>query len=392
MTIFKNPLFLVPALMLLSACGGGGGCVPSDGRPLDTTTDTSENCANTGAPANIAITYPSVSAIEHLTDAGGLKTGVYSLSGSVVVTDKNGNAVADDTIVQLDVIDSIMAQGTIGAGDSITASSFTDTNPTITDDAGIGAADFTTAHVSEGGSSFFIDSQSMVMIIDAADRQDQARFVSSTIANSITVTSPYNSTYPNTSYPSGSTDYIVGRTTVGMKIVGIDPDTGDKTEGVGKTKNGIASFRLEYPANDDTMSIGCGTVPANDIRFPTLNTRDTWVRATAGSDAITIVNDDACFAHILPETFIPSAIVIPSGDSFTLRFVDAEGVSIPFATIPALGVDVFAGGGVLAGGTDCVTDRYGYCNVTVTGDQTDTITYYTPDAGGTPAVFTIPTL
>lgn len=391
MSTLKHSLILVPTMVLLSACGGGGDCAPSDGRPLDTTTDTTATCANRGTPANIAITYPAVSAIEHLEDASGFKTGIYSLAGSVVVTDRNGNAVADDTIVQLDVIDTIIAAGTIGAGDSITATSLTDTNPTIIDDAGIGAADFTTANVKEGGSNFFIDNQSMVLIYDAADRQDQARFVSSTIANTITVNSTYNSTYPNASYPSGSTDYIIGRTTVGMKIVGIDSETGDKTEGVAKTKNGIASFRLEYPANADTMSVGCGAIPASDIRFPTLNTRDTWVRATAGSDAITIVNDDGCFYHILPETFVPSTAAILSGNTVTLQLLDAEGVSIPFETIPAIAVEVFAGGVVVATGTDCVTNRYGFCTVTVTGDETDTITYPTPEASGTAAVITIPT-
>lgn len=390
MPIFKQLLFIASTLLLLSACGGGSdGCSSSDGRPLDTTTDATENCANTSAPANIAITYPNVAAIEHLLDSEGKATGVYSLAGSVIVTDRNGNAVADDTLIQLDVIDSILAQGTIGAGDSITATSFTDSNSTLSNDSGIGVADFTLAHVRKDGASLFIDNQSMVMITNAADRQDQARFVDSIIGNTITVTSPYNSTYPNTIYPSGTTTYIVGKTTVGMKILGIDNETGLKTEGFAKTKNGIASFRLEYPANEGTISVGCVGVPAIDTRFPTFNTRDTWVRATAGSDEITVVNDDGCFEHILPESFAPNDISAQTGATFALKLQDAEGVGIPFITVAPFTSEVLDPSVIAATGSLCVTNGVGVCIVTVTGDETDTITYETPGVDGTNAEIVI---
>lgn len=379
MSILKQSLILVPAFMLLSACGGGGGCAPSDGRPLDTTTDTSANCANTTTPSSIALTYPRVSTITHLTDKAGTKTGIYSYAGSVTVTDRSGNAVADDTIVQLDVIDTIIAQGTIGAGDSVTGSILTDTNSTFSDDFTIGAADFSTANVNVSGASIGIDNQSLVLITNGADKRDQKRTVSSVTGNTVTTTSGYTGTYPNSSYVSGTSTYVVGKTTVGMDILGIDPDTGDKLVGYSKTKDGKASFRIEYPANDNTIGIGCYAADV-DTRFTTLNSRNVWVTAQINAD-LTIVDNQACFSHILPDAFSPAAKTVPSGSDVDLRLADAENVSLPFYTVePSLSG--------AATGDDCITVIGGGCTVNVTGNSGDTITYAAP-GGGTSAVITI---
>ena len=268
MSISKKSLFLIPALMLLSACGGGSdGCTPSDGRPLDNTTSTTDTCGNTGAPANIAISYPNVSTISHLTDAVGTSTGFYSYAGTVTVTDRNGNAVADGTIVQLDVIDTILASGTL---DSASASTITDAGATLSSGFGV-AGDLEGANVKVGPSAIVIDSQSLVLVTNGADKQDLSRQVSSVTGNTITVTSPYISTYPNATY--AASQYVVGKTTVGMDILGIDPDNSStKLVGYTKTLNGKASFRIEYPANDETLRIGCndadlGPISAIDTRY-----------------------------------------------------------------------------------------------------------------------------
>ena len=383
----KSLFILAPAFLLLSACGGTEGCAPDGGRPLADPTQNQDTCAQTGTTANIAITYPAAGSIEQLLDTSGFPTGVYSFSGSVVVTDKNGNSVPDGTLVQLDVIDSVLAQGTIAAGDSITGTTFTDSNPTITDDLGIGAADFTTAHVNEKGASYFIDSESLVILTSAADRQDQVRLVSAKTANTITVSSAYNSTYPNTTYPSGLTNYIVGRTTLGMKVVGYDPETGETTDSFTRTKAGIGSFRIEYPANANTIRVGCGdgvtttAIPSIDTRYPTLNTRDVWVRATAAdNDAITVADDTACFYHILPQGFTTIAAKQGAGNTYThtIRLTDANNVGLPFYVIPPA-----VSGGVVTIADTCITTLDGWCTVDVNGAVGAKITYQPPANAGT---------
>ena len=209
--------------------------------------------------------------------------------------------------------------------------------------------------------------------------------------NTVTVTSGYIGTYPNATYVTGTTTYVVGKTTVGMNIFGVDPDTGEQLIAHSITKGGKASFRLEYPANINTIDIGCRN-PAviTDTRFVTPNSRQVWVTAQVdGNAALTKVDGGACFSHILPEAFTSNTPTASSGDTVTLTLNDAESVGLPFYTVEGKGNNVVDPGAIAAAGSDCITVAGGTCTVTVTGDVTDTITYNTPSPGGTAVVITI---
>lgn len=397
MPTLKRSHILIPALMLLSACGGGsGGCAPSDGRSLDTSTSTVDTCSNTGAPASIAIAYPKTSTISHLTDITGTNTAIYSYAGTVFVSDKAGNAVADGTLVRLDVIDTVLATGTInsGIGDGISASTFLDTDPTLSGGI-VAAGDISAANVDVDGAAIGLidtatDIKSLVIITTGADKRDQVREVSSVTGNTITVTSQYNDTYPNTTYLTNTSSYVAGKTTIGMDILGIDPDDASaRLVGYSKTVNGKATFRMEYPATGRTLRVGCndsvlGPIPAIDTRYTALNSRDVWVVAQVdGYPSLTVVDDQACFFHILPETFSANTTAVNTASTVTLTLTDSENVTLPFYTV--LAVPSAAG----ATGTTCLTNSVGKCDVTVTGASADTLTYNTPNAGGTAVTITI---
>ena len=288
MSILKQSLIFIPAFMLLSACGGGDGCAPSDGRPLDTSTDTSASCAETRGANTIVIAYPVSDAIEQLPGAG---AAIYSLKGTAIVTDQNGNAVADDTVVQLDVFDSLIARGIIGAGDSIAGSLITDLNP-LQGDRVTAAIDLNTVSVERGGDSFRNIKVGDLVILRNAASSDQIRYVVSTTANSITVNLPYVNSYPSAIYPAA--EYLVGQALVGTSILGID-ETGKKTAGVSLTEGGLANFRLEYPGDSAHLHYGlvdyyalnplAPAVPITDPRtqYAPDGSTEVWVVANVGA-------------------------------------------------------------------------------------------------------------
>lgn len=367
MSILKQSLILIPVFMLLSACGGGDGCAPSDGRPLDTTTDTSANCANTRAAHALSISYPNIDAINQL-DGGG--AGIYSYKGSILVTDQNGNAVADDTIVQLDVFDTLIVRGTIAAGDTISGS-------IITDNAGIVQGDDTTAttintavvtrnlDISRG-----VQVGDLVLLINAAT-SDRIRYVASTTANSITVNTPYNNTYPSALYPAAQ--YLVGQALIPASVLGTDPDDETlKTRGVSKTRNGVAAFRLEYPNN--RLGYGNTFSYTGDTRELPFGSASVWVVANVGGSVATA--SPISFPGIAPGQILISPGVIPGSQNVTITVLDANNGIMAFTAVGA-------GSGPGGSGPGCVTDEDGQCDsfVTVSGTA-GTITYSIGTATG----------
>lgn len=359
MSTLKYSHILIPALMLLSACGGGGdSCTASDGRPLDTTTDTSANCANTRAPSALSISYASVDAIEQLPDGG---AGIYSLKGSILVTDQNGNAVADNTFVQLDVFDSLIARGTIVAGDTISGSLITDTTSPFQGDNAT-AAILSTVTVTRNSANITINAGDLVILNNAAT-SDRIRYVVSTTANSITVDAPYNNTYPSTLYPGA--EYLVGQALIPASVLGTDPDDESlKTAGVSKTRDGVAAFRLEYPNN--RLGYGNSNSYAGDTRELPFGSAQVWVVANAGGSVATA--NQTSFPGIAGGTmsFAPSTITA-NGD-VAVTIVDANNNALAYVTIPA-------GAGTGGTGTSCVTNASGTCTSTVTVGVDGAITY-----------------
>lgn len=360
MNIFKQPLFIASTLMLLSACGGGGGdCAPSDGRPLDTSTDTSANCADTRTANTLAIAIGGDGSIEQL---DGDSAAVYSRFGSAFVTDQNGDPVPDGTYVQLDVFDTLFARGIIAAGDTISGSLLTD-NALIFQGNGTTPTTLTTAVVDRGNDpSLTIKAGDLVLLRNAA-KSDRIRYVVSTTANSITVDAPYVNTYPSALYPNA--DYLVGRALVGTKIHGFDNDSGDKTLGLGQTLNGLANFRFEYP--NSILGYGVNAV-ANDVRFSPLGSTEVWLVANVGG----IVGDieRVVFAGIAPLSITVDPPVIDASQNVEVTLIDTNSNTIPFTPISAAADDP-----ANVSATGCTTDAFGDCTSAVNRVASGTITY-----------------
>ena len=355
MPTLKLSHIFIPALMLLSACGGGdGGCAPSDGRPLDSTTDTSANCADTRAANTINIVYGGDGSITQLT---GDSAGLYSRFGSTIVTDQNANAVPDNTLVQLDAFDTLIARGTIAAGDTISGSTLTD-NAGILQGDGLTATTFTTSVVVRGSSNQVIEAGDLVILRNAAT-SDQIRYVVSTTGNTITVDAPYNNTYPNALYPDAK--YLVGRALVGAKVHGFD-ENGVKTLGLGRTDNGIANFRLEYP--NEILNYGAS---ATDARFDPPGSAEVWVIANVGGRVATAAQ--AVFVGIAPVAISLSQPSIGASGTVTVTLEDANGNSLPFIPVTASSTNA------ATLGTSCTTDEDGECPSVIVYGGADTITY-----------------
>lgn len=363
MSTIKYSHILIPALMLLSACGGGGdGCTASDGRDLDETTDTSATCANTRAASSVVIAFGGDGSITQLT---GNSAGLYSRFGSALVRDQNSNSVADGTLVQLDVFDTLIARGTIAAGDTISGSTLTD-NAGILQGDGLTATTLNTAVVTRNADpSVGIRSGDLVILSNAAS-SDRIRYVVSTTANSITVNAPYNNTYPSLLYPGAQ--YLIGTSEVGAKIHGFD-ENGVITRGLGRTINGTANFRLEYP--NSILNYGAS---ATDSRFPPNGSTEVWVVADVGGSVATAAF--ITFVGIAPATLSISPTQISASGDVTLTYVDANGNALPFVTISA-------GAGVGGTGTSCTTNANGSCTSTVTRVAAGTIIYSAGTATGT---------
>ena len=333
---------LLPVLVLLlglSGCGGSGS-TEADSETDDTanTGTTSGTGATVGTAHTIAITWPNTNAIE---DLGG---GVYRRLVSAIVTDKDGNAVPDGTLVSLNVIDSILASGMITttvAGDSIAGSVLTDMGGGSSF-FGYGVG-FDSAHIYRNAAIRYITSGDQVLLINA-DEEDKARVASSAALtnNTITTTEAYIGTYPNATYETDGfpASYVVGASLLGIEVSSAAAEdsegTGSKrATGVASTEEGIATFHITYPANVDTILSGCPGMPAIDTRSSPVGSADVYLVASVNS-AVTAVSDEFCFRAIAGGTITtnPSTITGAGVEPVTLVLRDGgDGVRLPFSDI-----------------------------------------------------------
>jgi len=410
----KNSLLIAMTASLalgLSACGsndsnstgsGVAGLVGSSGDASGTGTGTTTTGSATVNPAHtIVLTYPITDAIENV---GG---GVYRRLVSAMVTDNEGNPVPDGTKVFLNVIDTILAQGTIdsAAGDSITGSALTDVNPTLAD--GVTATTFDTAYAVRNGAYHFVHEGDHVFLTSNAYDpnvtpnsfvSDKNRLVDSFTANVVNVTTGYNNDYPNSTYATGVTDYVVGVSALGAEVLGKDAaasssstssttsttdTTSDTTssssstsssyvnEGYSTTQNGVANFYITYPANVNTIHTGC--TDDTDRRVFPLESGKVMVVASAGTEATTI-DQRFCFGSIIPWTMDKIPAEIGEG-TYSVTVTPRDGgdtIPIPYERI-FTNVKVTSGSisVTLAKTSDAssapfYTDRYGDADIDVT--------------------------
>ncbi len=356
---------------------------PSGGTTGDTPTGSSSNSAHT-----IVLTYPYLDAI---TDEKG---GVYKRLGKAIVTDNEGNPVPDGTEVYLNVIDSVLAKGTV---DGATGAVLTDAAPLLGD--GVTGAAFNTAYVYRNGAFHFIEAGDHVLLFNA-DEQDKNRLISSDTdaigSTELTVASDYANTYPDaTWYTAGSTSYVVGVSSLGAEVVGTDATGAITSTGYAETVNGVATFYVIYPAKPETLNTGClGT--GVDTRWSPMGSSDrVYVVASAGINATTI-DSSYCFTSIAGWTIEARPTTTISGTS-TLGFTIRDGgnqVRVPLVGVSTNVVTTGAAAVTLSNGGSYRSDEGGYFSSTITltaGASGDTavITYSAGD-GSVDVTLTVP--
>ncbi len=308
---------LLVAGILVASCGGGNeteGGLPGSGAV--------GGVGNPGynPPKTIVITSPFSDAIENLGE------GVYRRRFTVIVEDKEGNAVADGTKVNLNVIDTIKAMGIIEAGtDSISGSTLRDAIPYSGDS--YTPTTFTSAVVNRRGTSFVIAPGDHLILLNA-DKADKARIVSSISANSVTTRAPFANSYPNPLYPGNvpvtpptmsnplspenesisNTYYYIGASKNGAYVVGADGTKGETT-----TTKGQGEFYVVYPSDTDYILNGC--TDDVDPRTVPAGATGTFIIASVASDTGVTDVQRTCFSPIAGATLVSDLESISSGTS-----------------------------------------------------------------------------
>ncbi|MCF6280923.1 MAG: hypothetical protein L3J28_01740 [Candidatus Polarisedimenticolaceae bacterium] len=340
----------------LVGCGGGdSGGVAGDG----------------SAPAGPVLPDRAAHSIKYswsITNAiENLGAGLYRRVGTVKVEDIDGGAVSDGTVVNLNIIDSIIATGVITAagGDSIVGPVLTDMAPTQGDWA-TALPQFDAAEITRNSAQRDILPGDSVLLFNA-DEEDKIRTIGTTVLsnNTLTVSSAFSGIYPNATY--GNAQYVVGASLLGAEIAGEDSD-GNLTTGKAYTVNGFATFKITYPANINTINVGCGNVPAVDARYAPLGSADVHVFSSVNS-SVTTVSTDFCFSPISGGTIELIPTVIASTSPISLRVRDG-GDTIP---VPYTGVSVSVVYKTNTGGLSVTpdagsytTNAYGFATPTLT--------------------------
>ena len=187
---------------------------------------------------------------------------LFGRTGTIIATDRFGNAVPDGTELNLGLVDTIISADTAG-----TAKTTASTN-TLT-----GAFVNTLVRAVQPNDR---------VLIPTADAVDRNRFIASGTVSPFTVTQNYNLT--------GSWNAYIGAATQGGYVSGGSGEIGRTT-----TTNGIAALNVSYPAaltiTAPARGYGCGVIPV-------LNASEgVFVVVTSNVGGVTTVNQAGfCFA------------------------------------------------------------------------------------------------
>ncbi|WP_233080180.1 Ig-like domain-containing protein [Rheinheimera soli] len=353
-------------------------------------TTTSALSIASGPAHSIVFSYPVAASIQNMNN------GTYRREGGLLVTDRYGNPVADGTVINLGVIDSVLLsnrapQINYGFGSTvIDGNASTTANSTVFTD--LSNALFQSAVITRNNTSRFIEAQDRVLIFNA-QAEDKSRFVAALPNQATTVT--VNKNYLNT---ETGLEYLVGASLLGMQVSGVDPAKEGLVSGQAVTQDGAASFFLTYPANQDTILTSCVS-SSLDTRHSPRGSAQVWVVAEASGSSATTIDDRACFSYISPAV-ITSGITNISGNTIlSLEIRDQGLVRLPFLNFEAgisydddnIGnLQVFVGSCLATGSRR--TDLNGQCELSITttggvsGDRA-TITLGVTD--GTPLAITV---
>jgi hypothetical protein len=317
-----------------------------------------------GPPHTMALSAPSMNAVVDLNrgaDAGiPLTPGFYSRRAGLVVTDRYGNAVPDGTVLNLGVLDSVIATGTTG--------STTSGNAVLTDAGAV----FSTANVLRGGLVRSIEPNDRVVLFDRP-AADKSRFVTIPIGlTTLPVTKDYTSN-------GGGIEYAVGASLIGGAIYGTDGTTA--TKGTVQTDSGLAQLRLVYPANRHTIHVG-GYDTGIDTRYAPLNSARVISVFTSSDENVSMVDEGTLiFSSIAPWnlTAIPDEISGDEDIDLTLRD-GGDNIRLPFIEITySVKIDEGSAPTVTVGSTDVDGEFTSSISGLVAGD-TGTVIYYAGDA------------
>ena len=274
-----------------------------------------------GPAHSIVFSYPIAASIQNMNN------GTYRREGGLLATDRYGNPVADGTVINLGVIDSVLLsnrtpQINYGFGSTVTdGNASTAANSTLLTD--LSNALFQSAVITRNNTNRFIQAQDRVLIFDA-QAEDKSRFVAALPDQASTVT--VNKNYLNT---ATELEYLVGASLLGMQVAGVDPAKTGLVSGQDVTEDGAASFYLTYPANQDTILTSCVS-SSLDTRHIPQGSAQVFVVAEASGSSATTIDDRACFSYISPAV-ITSGITSISGDTIlSLEVRDQGSVRLPF--------------------------------------------------------------
>jgi hypothetical protein len=225
------------------------------------------------------------------------------------------------------------------------------------------------------------------IIIPTARAEDKVRYVT-TAPSGATFSLDVNRPYQNTD----TYEYFVGAAVRGAQVFGVDADTGTKTKGIAFTKDGLTEISVTYPANVNTIGMGCG-LAANDARYiPTLPVGYTgvYLYASSSDDSATALNEGTfCFAPIAGFTLTALPASISATTTITLELTDGgDGIHLPYRAVKTfINYTTNTGGlSVTVDPASCpYTDISGTCTpeIDVTGGATGdaaTVDFYAGDA------------
>jgi hypothetical protein len=343
-----------------------------------------------GPAHSIVFSYPIEAGIQNMDN------GTYRREGGLLATDRYGNPVADGTVINLGVIDSVILsnrapQINYGFGSTvIDGNASTTANSAVFTD--LSNALFQSAVITRNNTSRFIEAQDRVLIFNA-QAADKSRFAAALPgqASSITVNKPYLNT-------ETQLEYLIGASLLGMQVAGVDPAKEGLVSGQAVTQDGAASFYLTYPANEDTILTSCVS-SALDTRHSPRGSAQVFVVAEASGSSATTIDDRACFSYISPAV-ISSGVTSISGDTtLSLEIRDQGLVRLPFLSFEAgISYEASNNGNLTVNVIQCSntaslrTDVNGQCKLEIDvtgGNSSDTATITLGVTGGTPLAITV---
>ncbi len=356
---------------------------------------TSSTLSIASGPAHsIVFSYPVEAAIQNMGN------GTYRRQGGLLVTDRYGNPVADGTVINLGVIDSVLLSNRVpqinyGFGSTVVdGNASTTVGATLLTD--LSNALFQSANITRNNASRFIEAQDRVLILDAL-AADKSRFVATSPTQSSVL--PVNKAFQNS---ATGLEYIVGASLLGAQVSGVDPAKAEPVSGQTVVRDGAASFYLTYPANVNSIHAGCVDTSL-ERRFEPVGSAQVWVVAETSGNSATTIDNQMCFSSIRPASIISDSgsNSISGSTTLNLRLQDAGSVPLPYTSFDST-VTITENDGGLAvtvgncnGSSERRTNRFGQCSlpITVTGgisEDAATITLQVPNGETFTLTVTIP--